>query len=1068
MLTRRGREVFRFDVDGKLTSVSDLSGNTTTLSYAGAELATVTDASGRALVFTWTAGKITKVTAPSTNLRSSGPTEVIEVSYGYTGSDLTSVTSPDGAVWTFGYDGSHRMAAVREPRHQPSGPVVENGYDGGTGRLLWQDDELNRRTLFAYEPGRTTVTDPAGRVVLYEHRNGICTGIVRDPGPHESRWSFDVDPGSLGRTKTVDPNGIVTTASFDDHGRPIKITTPKGTTEITYDAATGQVRSVKDPAGVTTTYSYEPGTDLLTGVSRPIIPGAGTWSVTIAYADVNNPGSPTAVTDARGKVWSFAYSSSGDLAAATTPTGEITTWTYNAHGWPLTAVAPAGNAPGGVPGDHTTSYEYNPAGEVVKAVDPLGAATEYGFDLSGYLAWVRDPVPVGDPVEQTGLSWNAAGELVSVQRADGSSVATEYWPDGLVKAQVDGAGAVTGYGYDAQGRLSTVTDPAGRTTTYRHDPAGRVMSKERPGGSCLAAIKVGCITYSYFPGGELEDVDYSDQGTSDVSFTYDELGRRVSMTDQAGTSSFTWDSIGRLLSSVDPVAGAVTYGYSDPGPQATSITYPGGKSVSRTFDDAGRQSSLGGWVGGTTVFGYSANGDLAAIDTTAAPGVEGSYGFDRAGRMTGSTLRKDAVDLAGLAFVRDPEGMVVTVSGSGVVSAADAYTYTGIDALSSDATGSYSYDSAGNLTGFPDGRRQRFNAANELCYQATDNTAPCTSAPAGAITFDYDNQGNRSSRTGPSGILRQHRYDQAGRLTTVGVPGALATIPVMGDWNGDGIDTPGAWNPQTYAFTARDDFGQGPPTYFATIGTTNDVPLSGDWNGDGIDTIGVHRPGSSTFYLRNTFSTGPSDIVHHFGTAGDRPLVGDWDGDGDDTIGVHRGNNFWARNDFAGGAPQLSAVFGQTTDTPLTGDWDGDGDDTIGVYRPGGRQFFNNEFESGTVDQTATYGALGDKPLIGDWNGNGRDTIGVYRPSSGDYYLRNSFTNGPGEISTRLPDAHRYTYTGDGLRRTKTTADGTTTSYTWDRTPALPLLAAETMDAARDQQRPHHPLPLRPSRARAR
>ena len=32
------------------------------------------------------------------------------------------------------------------------------------------------------------------------------------------------------------------------------------------------------------------------------------------------------------------------------------------------------------------------------------------------------------------------------------------------------------------------------------------------------------------------------------------------------------------------------------------------------------------------------------------------------------------------------------------------------------------------------------------------------------------------------------------------------------------------------------------------------IPIAGDWDGDGTDTIGLYNPTTSTFYLRNTTS----------------------------------------------------------------------------------------------------------------------------------------------------------------------------------------------------------------------
>jgi hypothetical protein len=48
----------------------------------------------------------------------------------------------------------------------------------------------------------------------------------------------------------------------------------------------------------------------------------------------------------------------------------------------------------------------------------------------------------------------------------------------------------------------------------------------------------------------------------------------------------------------------------------------------------------------------------------------------------------------------------------------------------------------------------------------------------------------------------------------------------------------------------------------------------GDWNGDGIDTIGVYRGG--TFYLRNRNTIGFADLVFDLGLNGDMPIAGKW------------------------------------------------------------------------------------------------------------------------------------------------------------------------------------------------
>ncbi len=63
------------------------------------------------------------------------------------------------------------------------------------------------------------------------------------------------------------------------------------------------------------------------------------------------------------------------------------------------------------------------------------------------------------------------------------------------------------------------------------------------------------------------------------------------------------------------------------------------------------------------------------------------------------------------------------------------------------------------------------------------------------------------------------------------------------------------------------------------FGTTGDIPVVGDWDGDGISDAGVFRPSMGNWYLDYN-SDGVKDKEFHFGMKGDTPIVGDWDGNG--------------------------------------------------------------------------------------------------------------------------------------------------------------------------------------------
>jgi hypothetical protein len=153
---------------------------------------------------------------------------------------------------------------------------------------------------------------------------------------------------------------------------------------------------------------------------------------------------------------------------------------------------------------------------------------------------------------------------------------------------------------------------------------------------------------------------------------------------------------------------------------------------------------------------------------------------------------------------------------------------------------------------------------------------------------------------------------------------------------------------------------------FLTYGLPGDYPIVGDWDGDGIDTIGIYRNG--TFYLRNSNTNGFADMVFDLGIPGDIAIAGDWDGDGITTVGVFRPSNgaLYLKNSNTTGFADIVSTYGLPGDLPCTGDWDGNGTDTIGVYR-GGTFYLCNENTVGFAEMAFALGIPGDYPIAGRW-----------------------------------------------------------------------------------------------------
>jgi len=77
--------------------------------------------------------------------------------------------------------------------------------------------------------------------------------------------------------------------------------------------------------------------------------------------------------------------------------------------------------------------------------------------------------------------------------------------------------------------------------------------------------------------------------------------------------------------------------------------------------------------------------------------------------------------------------------------------------------------------------------------------------------------------------------------------GLTGEVPVVGDWNGDGISEIGIYQDGIWYLDKNRSWqweGEPSDTYGVFgIGLTNEVPVVGDWNGDGVSEIGIYQEG---------------------------------------------------------------------------------------------------------------------------------------------------------------------------------------------------------------------------------
>ena len=142
-------------------------------------------------------------------------------------------------------------------------------------------------------------------------------------------------------------------------------------------------------------------------------------------------------------------------------------------------------------------------------------------------------------------------------------------------------------------------------------------------------------------------------------------------------------------------------------------------------------------------------------------------------------------------------------------------------------------------------------------------------------------------------------------------------------WRPQPLGPVGLVDPSTGVWYLRDEWGVIGSFYY---GNPGDVPFLGDWDGDGIETPGLYRQTDGYVYLRNTNTQGIADIKFFFGNPGDVPLAGDFDGDGFDTVSIYRPSeqrfyiiNELGENDGGLGAADYNFLFGNPGDQPVVG-----------------------------------------------------------------------------------------------------------------------------------------------------
>ena len=245
-------------------------------------------------------------------------------------------------------------------------------------------------------------------------------------------------------------------------------------------------------------------------------------------------------------------------------------------------------------------FEYNMHGQVSKEriYDAMGShryTLETTYDNRGRVICKTDALG-----QETSYTYDYFNNVTSIQLPSGASEKMEYdYRDRLTKKTINGE-RESRFTYNLRGDLLESTDYRGQTTTYTYDGPGRLIQKHEPlnritsytydaNDNCTSETNpLGATTSTKYSALNLPfEITFPD-GTT-ITKIYDPAGRLISETNQNNiTTTYTVDTLGRMTSKKTPLT-LEQWGYSS----FDVLTYTDAENniTHYTYDSAGRKTS---------------------------------------------------------------------------------------------------------------------------------------------------------------------------------------------------------------------------------------------------------------------------------------------------------------------------------------------------------------------------------------------------------------------------------------------------------------------------------------------
>jgi RHS repeat-associated protein len=370
----------------------------------------------------------------------------------------------------------------------------------------------------------------ASEVATFDSLGNLAT-VINAVG-HLAQWT---NYNGLGQARTyTDPNNVVTTYTYAPNGnlksesialsngerlKSYTYNNDRQITSITYNSgkverfrynSAGRMDGKGDGQGVYQTNGLNMSTNTQTISSPRNIPSSTTTATSSGEFSVNierdSLGRPYVVKGNNGQKQTYAYDGNGNVRSITDAAGKVITYEYDAQNRLERVVRPD---------QGVIVYDYGYDGLLKTVTDPKQLSTHYAYNGFGSLTSVISP-----DSGTTTYGYDAVGRLLSETKANGKTIVFSWDNIGRIKSRTAGSVAES-FTYDenpfGKGRLTTITDASG-STKYKYNGAGDLTNQDT-----TTAGTTFSFTWGYQANGKLSSLYYP--GGVTLNFEYDTYAR---------------------------------------------------------------------------------------------------------------------------------------------------------------------------------------------------------------------------------------------------------------------------------------------------------------------------------------------------------------------------------------------------------------------------------------------------------------------------------------------------------------------------------------------------------------